>query len=137
MPLVYHREKAGLRVHKERVGPAIEMYGRRYETAVAVAQAYCGYPISLGSPTQVSKWLFDIEGVKSKSRSTEADAIAQLRVKYLPYDAEYEATNAFDEAYLMQRIEDGAHPLLEALTLARDVGYVLTHYLEPLIKEDA
>jgi hypothetical protein len=109
------------------------MYGRRLETAVRVAQSYCGYPINLGSPSQVASWLYDIEGIKAKGRSTEADAIATLRTKYASYDAKWEATNAFDEAYLMKRIEEGAHPLLEALTLARDVGYVLTHYLEPLI----
>jgi uracil-DNA glycosylase family 4 len=133
VPYVYHRERTGLAVNKQRVAPAIEMYGRRLETAVRVAHAYCGYPINLGSPSQVSAWLYDIEGIKSKSRSTEADAIAALRAKFAPYDAEWEATNPFDEQYLMQRIEDGAHPLLEALTLARDVGYVLSHYLEPLV----
>lgn len=137
VPHVYHRERTGLAVNKGRVAPAIEMYGKRFETAARVAQAYCGYPINLGSPSQIAKWLYDIEGIKAKGRSTEADAIASLRAKFAPYDAEYEATNAFDETYLMQRIDEGAHPLLEALTLARDVGYVLTHYLEPLVIDEA
>jgi DNA polymerase I-like protein with 3'-5' exonuclease and polymerase domains len=133
VPYVYHRERTGLAVNKGRVGPAIAMYTKRYDQAVSVARSYCGYPINLGSPAQLAAHLYDIEGIKAKGRSTEADAIATLRTKYAAYDAEWEATNAFDEAYLMKRISEGAHPLLEALTLARDVGYVLTHYLEPLV----
>jgi uracil-DNA glycosylase family 4 len=133
IPHVYHRERTGLAVNKGRVGPAIAMYTKRYDQAVSVARSYCGYPINLGSPAQLAAHLYDIEGIKAKGRSTEADAIATLRTKYAAYDAEWEATNAFDEAYLMKRISEGAHPLLEALTLARDVGYVLTHYLEPLV----
>jgi uracil-DNA glycosylase family 4 len=145
VPIKYHREKLGISVNQARVQPAIESYREKLRSAEQVARAYVGWPINLNSGTQVGQWLYDVEGgavQRSKNkhtkakRSTDADAIATLRAHHLPFDGDWEANNSVTEDYVMQRIEQGAHPLLEARVMYAEAEQTLAHYLNPLVEGD-
>jgi hypothetical protein len=143
---IYTRESEGLRVNKARVEPAIQMYQAKIDEAERLAKAYCGWDINLGSNTQLGYWLYDVEQLKSQrsknkktkaARSVDKDAVASLRAAVLPFDGDYEANNSITEEYVTQRLQDGAHPLLEARVLFSEAEQVMGHYLKPLIKGEA
>ncbi len=142
-PHIYKRESMGLRVNKERVAPAIQMYQAKIDEAERLAKAYCGWDVNLGSSTQLGYWLYDVEQLqaqRSKNKKTKAarsmdkDAVASLRSTVCPFDGDYEANNSITQEYVEQRLRDGAHPLLEAKVLFGEAEQVLGHYLNPLIK---
>ena len=70
---------------------------------------------------------------ESKQPTTNADAIALLRQRFYPLDPREDEN--ITPAYVQQRIEQGAHPLLEAHVLHAHADHVLGHYLLPLVKE--
>ena len=142
MRLLPHLDRSmevGIAVDGDKVLPAILKYQERVEAGEAMAHAYCGWPINLRSDEQLKVWLYEVEGMpvhkhpETKEVTTNADAIAALRGRYLPFDPREEenATAARTEA----RIEQGGHPLLEAQVLHAHADHVLGHYLLPLVKE--
>ena len=142
-PHIYKRESMGLRVNTERVEPAIRMYQGKVDEAQRLAEAYCGFEINLNSSTQLGYWLYDVEHLKVQrnkkakaARSTDKDAIAALRASVCAFDGDYEANNSITQEYVEQRLRDGAHPLLEAKVLFGEAEQTLSHYLNPLIKEE-
>lgn len=140
VPLIYARMVAGIAVNQTRVIPAMALYQEKQRVATQLAHAYCGWPINLNSPAQLGHWLYEVEGLplqrakKSKQRTVSKDAIATLRAQISAFDTDWEANNSASVPYILQRIEEGGHPLLEALTLHGEAGHVLEHYLNPLIQ---
>lgn len=132
LPLILQREERGLKVNQERVATARGMLKAEAEAAQHIAIAHAGWPINLGSPKQVGIQLFDIEGLTAKERSINKDNLMLMREKFLPVDKEYEERNPITTAVALERIDLGAHPLIEARTVFVEHGHMLSHYIEPL-----
>ena len=63
-PIIHRARAAGLRVVPERVEQALQSMGVAQEESERMAQAHCGWPINVGSSSQVSRELFEIERVQ-------------------------------------------------------------------------
>ena len=132
LPLIIEREQAGLRVNQVRVARAIPAYQDKLAEAPTLAAAYCGYPINLLSPGkagQLARYLNEVEGFSLDSVSK--DDISELRRELLPFDADVEKREMSID-YIQQRIDDGAHPLLEMRALVAHDSQILHHFLETL-----
>ena len=129
LPLVIEREQLGLRVNQARVEKAIPEYQAKLREVSELAAAYCGYPLNLLSPGkagQLARYLNQVEMFDLDSVSK--DDISELRRELLPFDADIEK-RSMDVPYVLQRIEDGAHPLLELRALAARDSQILNHFL--------
>ena len=129
LPLIIEREGLGLRVNQARVSRAIPEYSEKLRECSLLAEAYCGYPLNLLSPGkagQLARYLNEAEGFALDSVSK--DDISEVRRDLLPFDADSEKHD-FGVDYLLQRIEDGAHPLLELRALAARDSQILNHFL--------
>ena len=72
---------------------------------------------------------------KTHKLTVDRDAIGVLRQHVGPvYDPEEEKRKGVTVAYILQRIEEGANPLLEARMLFAQAQQVLSHYLVPLVR---
>ena len=134
LPLVIERESLGLRVNQARVEAAVPEYQSKLREAASLAEAYCGYPINLLSPGkagQLARYLNEAEGFALDSVSK--DDISELRRDLLPFDADVEKREMSIE-YITQRMDDGAHPLLELRALAARDSQILNHFLMTLVE---
>ena len=143
MLLLPHLDRAmevGIAVDTEKVPPAIEKYRARVEAGRDMAQAYVGWPMNLNSDEQLKVWLYEIEGMpvvkhpETKEITTNADAVSAMRNRYMLFDARDDEENMSAE-YIARRVEQGAHPLLEAYVLYARAEHILGHYLLPLVEE--
>ena len=66
---IMEAEIAGLRVDQDRVQTALAYHTALQDEAEQEAQAYSGYPMNLGSPDQIGRWLYEVERVGAKKRS--------------------------------------------------------------------
>lgn len=130
IPIILEAEAHGIRVNQAHITAALPSYRALTDDAACLAGAYCGFPVSLGSPGQLLSVLSASEGLEL--RSVDQDSIAAARTKVLPFDADYEEEHGFSTDYLMQRVEEGAHPLLELRVMYATAQQVMSHYLEPL-----
>lgn len=125
IPIILDAHKRGIAVDTEKVGE-VQAVLESYKTeAEDLAQAYCGYPISLGSPAQLKAWLTEMEGMKVKG--VGEDDLAGARSAALPYDPEDEVTPFL----IQQRVSEGAHPLIEARVLYAGASQLESHYVQP------
>lgn len=143
MRVLPHLDRAmevGLSVDQEKVPQAVAKYRERVVAGLAMAHAYCGWPLNLNSDEQLKVVLYEMEGMpvqkhpESKQPTTNADAVAALRQLYYPVDLKEEEN--ITAATILARVEQGAHPLLEAHVLHAHAEHVLGHYLMPLVKEE-
>jgi len=68
IPTIMEAEEVGLALDQQRVAQAITHFEKKMAVEAQKAQAYSGYPINLGSPEQVSRWLYEVERVGIKKR---------------------------------------------------------------------
>lgn len=134
IPGLLEAHKVGLRINKPRVGPAAALYADKMVEAVRLGQAYVGWPINLGSNRQLARYLYETEGlpvqkhIKSKKPTVDTDAVAALRQKIGPaFDPD--AVLSLETA--LERIEEGAHPVLEARVIYADALQNASHYIRP------
>mgnify|MGYP001611540855 CR=1 FL=1 len=66
--------------------------------------------------------------------TTNADAVSAMRNRYMLFDARDDEENMSAE-YIARRVDQGAHPLLEAYVLYARAEHILVHYLLPLVEE--
>ena len=135
LPIIIEREEAGLRVNQARVEQAIPLYQGKLQEVAALAASYTGYPINLLSPGkagQLARYLNEVEGFSLDSVSK--DDISELRRELLPFDADVEKREMSID-YIQQRMDDGAHPLLEMRALVAHDSQILHHFLETLVEE--
>ena len=69
IPTIMEAEKVGLALDQARVQEAIEHFERKQQRTAAQAQMYSGFPINLGSPDQVARWLYQVEGLGVKEKA--------------------------------------------------------------------
>jgi DNA polymerase I-like protein with 3'-5' exonuclease and polymerase domains len=133
----------GIPINKPIVWDRMEKEVEKLSEAVKIAWAYVGYPINLGSPGEKGQVAVMLRMLgfklpkdrKTKKQSVDRDAIGTLRQKLGPaYDPEQEKRQGVTVPYVLERIEEGANPLLEARMLYAQALQVLSHYLLPLVK---
>jgi uracil-DNA glycosylase family 4 len=141
-PYIDESMSRGIRVSRKGVERAVDIYTGKVEEAIRIAQGYCGYPINLGSDPQVSHWIYTIEGMPKKKRkgnkrikaadsTVNKDAIGELRGTFLGFDASEKP----EIKYILDRIDQGAHPLLEARYLHQGARQCITNHLTHLYGE--
>jgi len=142
LPLVsilLENQQHGLRVNKDRVTSMVPMYEERLRQASRIAQAACGWPVNLGSSTQLAYWLYSHGGLdaqynrKTKKETVDDDAIAELRNKIEPAPDFTDEKSGVNADYIRDRIAQGANPLLEGRVLYAESKQILSHYLTPLV----
>lgn len=138
VPILLRRARRGIRVDKTAVGKAIEDLELRRDWASGAAAAVVGRPFKLGSEKQLKAFFYQERGYpvqkdKHKKVSIGGDAVAKLRQHVGPApDLDWEAKEGLDVPTALQRIEEGADPVLEARVLYADAKQELTHFLGPL-----
>lgn len=128
IPILLATESHGIRVNQRRITEALPTYRHLVEESEGLAGAYCGYPINVGSSPQVQVHLAT-EGITLKT--IDKDVIAVQRSKYLPFEADYEEEHGFSSSYIMERVEHGAHPLLETRVMYATNAKIISNYLTP------
>lgn len=138
IPILLEAERVGIRVNRPRVEPELEQTRAQRERASILAQAYMGYPFNIGSNAQLQRVLYQDEGFTvrkhkdTKKPTINADAVAALRAGIDPApDPDTETTEGLTWESAVERLEHGAHPLLEARVLYADALQVESHYLRP------
>jgi len=130
VPIILESQSLGIRVDRGQVEKARSEFQHRLGLAVKVAQAYCGFPINLGSPKQLLSFLsYDLN---KKLKSVDEDTIAKLRGAVLPFDPQAEPTFELG----MERIHEGGHPLLEMRVVYARAQQYLSHYIEPMMANE-
>jgi uracil-DNA glycosylase len=136
LPHIDRCQQVGLRVNPARVVTAQTDYAHKRDVAQLVATAYAGYPMNLGSDQQVAKWVYGVEKMpvqkhkETRRPTVNKDAVAVLRGKTLPFDAQDEV----NVETMFARIAQGGHPLLEARVVYSEAEQVITHYINPLVE---
>ena len=130
IPVVLTREQEGIKVNQERIEKAIPEYQGLTDAASILAQAYCGFPINLGSTVQLANYLY--HGEVLRTGSLDQDHVAVLRNKFYPFDPDQEDKEGFSVKYICDRVKLGAHPLLELRTMYAKSEKIISGYLEQL-----
>jgi hypothetical protein len=140
VPIHTNATQQGVAVNTPAVLPAVQHHIDVLQTVLKLMEAFVGAPMSL-TGKHFTEWLVKVEKItpvmhRVKKRVTwDKDAITQLRSRYLAVDTELEAKQGLTVALMLERIEAGAHPLLEARALYSRVYQSYTHYILPLLKE--
>jgi uracil-DNA glycosylase family 4 len=132
LPVIIEREHLGLRTNQSYIAEMLIKYEDRLHDTEKLAAAYCGYEINLMSPGksgQVARHLLDYERIAITS--IDRDTIADERRKFLPLDPDDE-NRELSITYILDRIDNGANPLLELRAMKSRLQQVLSHYLRPL-----
>lgn len=130
IPIILERESTGIKVNQARVEEAIPQYEELSRDASILAQAYCGFPINLGSTGQLLFYLYS--GENFRLRGMDQDIIAVARAKEYPFDADQEDKKGFSVGYVCGRVALGAHPLLETRVMYAKNEKIINSYLGPL-----
>ena len=136
---VHESMSRGIAVNKARVIEGATLYQGKMDVAEKIARAYCGWPINLNSDEQLKVVLYEQEGLpvqkhrESRKPTTDADAIAALRGRFLAFDPEEDPS----PETTLARISDGAHPLIESRVLYANAEQCISHYITPLVVRDA
>lgn len=138
LPILLGRARRGIRVDQGAVLNAVNSVRLRKDGAERLAQSAIGFPIRLGSDKQLKEYLYEFKGYpvqydKEKKVSVGADAIAALRRYVGPVpDADTEQKDGLDIPTCLQRISDGADPILESRVVYASAQQELSHFLAPL-----
>ena len=118
VPIILESEKRGILVDRPRVREYQQDLESRLWDLEACAQAYCGYPINLGSSDQLVRWLRDVEGIPCKSVRDEE--ITKLQQQYpenplIEARIEYAAAKQIESHYIRpflasERVHAEFHP---------------------------
>ena len=138
VPILLRRARKGIRVDKAAVAKASDDLEVRQIWAAGVAAAVVGRPFKLGSEKQLKAFFYQERGYpvqkdKHKKISIGGDSVARLRQVVGPApDLDWESKEGLDVRTALQRIEEGADPVLEARVIYADAKQELTHFLGPL-----
>lgn len=137
IPILLKSMERGLRVNKPRVMRAKVEYETRCQEAQALAEAYLGRPINLGSDEQLKYYAYQEQGypiqyhTESKRPTVDENAVATLR-DYVGPAVDPRVTLTLEVA--LQRIEQGADPVLEGRVLYQEAQHAMDCYIYGLVK---
>lgn len=134
LPELARRKRTGIRVNGARITSAYAETHATIEQATRIGRAAAGWPVNLGSNKQIGKILYEQGGharqfhKRTRKTTIDADAVATLRAHVDPApDPDVDLTPAI----ALDRITQGADPILEARVLYADALQIQSHYLEP------
>lgn len=136
IPQLIRSMERGIKVNKPRVMAAKVEYEERVRMATKLAETYYGRPINIGSDMQLKYYCYHEMGYPiqykqdTKQPTVDENAIAVLR-DYVGPVVDARTTLTFDGA--MQRILEGADPILEARVLYQDAQHALDSYIYGLV----
>ncbi len=149
MPLlriVIHFMGKGVPVNSDFVAECLEWIPAQLEAAQRIADAYAGYPVSIESGPQMRVLLDTVEDVFGAAKKLVDSPIKRELTPAGELSLSKETVTALRDAFLatpfneqlteesvIQRITDGAHPLLEAKALWQSTRVLLSNYLKPLL----
>jgi DNA polymerase I-like protein with 3'-5' exonuclease and polymerase domains len=145
MWLAMESEEAGIAVDPVLPPLLYEKYDVKREQARRLLIAYAGWPANIASPADMKHLLYNIERMpfqfkKGAGRrptpediTADKDAISALRRSF---GTEWDPDVAPTLASTWQSIEEGGHPALEARYLFMGAQQAVSHYIEPLLKDD-
>ena len=149
IPIVLRMEERGIPVDKEFVRLAFEDTTGRVHQAESLANSYAGWPINLDSSQQLASLLFGYEdvykaakklGVNLRVAKTEkgalsigSDVVSALQQAFVPVDQDRDLQ---DWEYIEERLNDGAHPLVEARAFHIAARQNRSSYLVPLLRDE-
>ena len=135
-------EEAGIRVDKSKPYALYDRYDLKRKQATLLAQAYCGFPVNLGSPDDMKHMLYTVDGlppqyakgggpypdlVADRKLSTDKDAIAALR---RAAGTEWDPDDPPTLEAAWHNVEAGGNPLLEARYLFLGSQQAISHYIQ-------
>lgn len=136
-PIVDKTVQLGLKTNPARVVEVGEEDVTTRDQAEKLALACAGWPFNLNSSAHLAEYLYRTRKLKpmvnkkTKGETTDADAIAALRMQVGPaFDPDIDLT--INMAH--NRILDGADPILEARTLYAAANTRLIRYIYPMFK---
>ena len=138
--------RRGVAVDADFVEACLEWIPQEVEFASKLAEAYCGFPILLTSAPQLRAYLDGAEdifkevkkrtGSGAKKSLTEKgelsfgkDTVNALRGCFVPLPENEDLS----VDYVVDRIAQGAHPLLEAKALHGRARVLMSNYIKPLL----
>lgn len=134
-PPLLAAKQEGVKLDHEFLKQTEKNLALRRSQAVEVAQSHTP-GINIGSSKQLIEAL-QKDGVKlykkrkTKSYSVDEDSVAKMRRAYHTFDPENERDGITHEQ-IIQYIQDGAHPLLEARAMYQQANQLVTHFINPL-----
>jgi uracil-DNA glycosylase family 4 len=132
IPILLRSMERGIKVNKPRVMVAKLEYETRVKQAQVLAEAYYGKPINLGSDDQVMYYCYREQDYpiqyhhKTKNPTVDENAIAILRDHVGP-EVDTQVPLTLD--LTLQRIDQGADPILEARVLYQEAQHALDSYI--------
>lgn len=77
-PTILEAQEVGLKLDQGRVAEALQYHAGLQQEVSLEAEAYTGFNFNLGSPEQVSRWLYEVErvGVK-RGRNSRGKGVTQ------------------------------------------------------------
>lgn len=138
IPILLKRAKAGIATDQEAVQKAAKDLEDRTVFAVGLAHAGAGYPINIGSDTQLKTYLYDFKDYpvqlsKERKPTVDSDAITNLRKHLGPMpDLDTEAADGLSLEAALERIQEGADSILEARVIYAAAKQEKTHFIRPL-----
>jgi hypothetical protein len=146
LPITIKTMQHGFPVDPDFVEHSLEWIPKHIEYAQGLAQAYCGFDISLNSAPQLRAYLSGVEDIYDLAKksagytirrkltdkgelSFDKDTVNELRKAFLDVDFNEDLTPELVEA----RLKQGAHPLLEAKALHGKARVYLANYVKPLL----
>lgn len=144
LPILLQAKYDGIRINKGRVLEEFTKYSGVVKRVERLVEASCGFPLNVKSGPQLQSYLYNELrlplqlGKDTKRPTTDDDAIATLRrVASGGFDPDKEITLDRDDAKhysILQRIADGAVPILECRVLYSQTFHVLNNYILGLCK---
>lgn len=136
----------GYPVNKEFVKECLDWMPDYIQHAQNIADAYAGFPVKLKSSNQLRAILVDIEdifgvskkliGSTVKQRLTEGGDVSLDGETITALRNSWEAVD-FDEEwspeFIDKRLEQGAHPFLEAKAMHEKIRVLMTNYVKPVL----
>ena len=146
LPITIKTMQHGFPVNPEFVEESLEWIPQHIAYAEDLARAYCGFDISLNSSPQMCAYFDGVEDVYELAKkvggvtirrkltdkgalSFDKDIVNELRKAFVPLDHNEDLTPEL----VAQRLEEGAHPLLEAKALHGKAKVYLASYIKPLL----
>jgi len=146
LPITIRTMQHGFPVDPEFVEDSLKWIPQHVKYAEELAAAYAGFDISLSSAPQMCAYFDGVEDIYELAKkaggvtirrkltdkgalSFDKDTVNELRKAFVPLDHNEDLTPEL----IAQRLEEGAHPMLEAKALHGKAKVYLASYVKPLL----
>lgn len=146
LPVLIEFMQEGWPVDQDFVVACLSWMPQWMKYAQDIASAYCGFPVMLKSGPQMRALLMQVEDIFSSSKKMQGFATPKVLTPKGQVSLGKETLTALRSAFLavdfrevltpdtiQKRLEQGAHPLLEAAAMKESVRVNMTNYVTPAL----